>query len=245
MSGIVSPLLLGGFGGQLFQYCFARAYAEKYGLELRTPGWVGQEVFDIPGTPPPKANLPGRTLFSLSWGEGDVQIQTYATHQRAMIYTRTQARAWFKLRPRLAALCESIRPQDDEIVAHRRTGDYIENPSYPVISRRSYVAACHQYGHDSGKLRFVEYETPLLHPDIPSHLAFLPDFWRLLQAPVLFRGNSAFSWWAALLGDHCAVYSPDIRGLKTGVEQDAPFVPGNAPRIVDNHDFVTDLEVAP
>lgn len=241
---VISVILQEGFGNRLGQYAFARAYAEKYGLELRVPAWVGQEVFDIPGTPPPP-HLPGRTLFNLSWGEGDVQIQTYATHQRAMIYTAAQAREWFKVRPYYAAFCEAVRPPDDEIVAHRRTGDYIQNPTYPVISRRSYVSACQEYGLDAAKLRFVECETPLLHPDIPSHLSFLPDFWRLMRAPVLLRGNSAFSWWAAVLGEHRAVYSPDIRGLKTGVEQDAPFVPGNAPKIVDNHDFVTDLELAP
>ena len=36
---------LGQFGNQVFQYAFAVAYAELWGLRLRTPRWVGAHVF--------------------------------------------------------------------------------------------------------------------------------------------------------------------------------------------------------
>lgn len=245
MSGIIQFQMLGGFGGMLSQFAFAKSYAEKYGFELQCDPWIGEQVFDLPAARRPDRRLPGRTLLGLSFGEGDVDIQTYATHQRAIIYTRTQVRQRFVIKPELKEILEKIIPLDDEVVAHRRTWDYIANQTYTVISRASYYAACKQYGYDPDKLRFVEYETPLTHPAFAGPLVFLPDFYRLMKAPVLFRGNSGFSWWAAVLGDHQAVYSPVIVGLKTGVEQDAPFVPGNAPKVVDGLDFVSDIELAP
>lgn len=36
---------LGQFGNQVFQYAFALLYAERWGLRLRTPRWVGACVF--------------------------------------------------------------------------------------------------------------------------------------------------------------------------------------------------------
>ena len=37
----------GRFGNQMFQYAFARAYAEKYNCILQTPKWIGQDIFEI------------------------------------------------------------------------------------------------------------------------------------------------------------------------------------------------------
>jgi hypothetical protein len=244
MSGdIITCQLLGGLGGQLFQYAFARAYAEKYGAELHCPPWIGQRVFTISDPPMPATPLPARTLFGLSWGETNVHLEGYMTHQRAMIYTREQARRWFTLQPAWEEMLERIMPREDFLVAHRRTGDYIGNPNYPLLSRECYRAACRQYGYDAATLRFVEVETAITHHAFTGAFAFLPDFYRLMRTPILFRGNSGFSWWASLLGMHWRVYSPLVVGLTPGIEQDAVFVPGNAPAIVENG-LVTDLEIA-
>lgn len=61
-------------------------------------------------------------------------------------------------------------------------------------------------------------------------LEFLPDFFVLMNADVLFRANSTFSFWAALLGD-VVTYSPVVEG-KTGLRTDIDFVYGNHPKMI-------------
>ena len=63
-------------------------------------------------------------------------------------------------------------------------------------------------------------------------MPFLPDFYRMLYATVLFRGNSSFSWLAALLSTG-AIFSPVVKGLKGGMEHDVAYVPGNWPALSD------------
>ena len=56
---------LGQFGNQVFQYAFAVLYAERWGLRLRTPCWVGMCVFmgaaelaeALPPLPPPSERI--------------------------------------------------------------------------------------------------------------------------------------------------------------------------------------------
>ncbi len=240
---VITCQLLGGAGGQMFQYAFARAYAEKYGAVLECPHWVGREVFTLTdpyntvayGSLPPR-----RPMLEGITGETNVHLEGYMTSQAAMIYTREQVRRWFTIKPELAEIIKTWLPPDDYVVAHRRTGDYIRNNTYPVISRESYLHAAKKYGYDPAIVRFVEIEDQVKHPALPSSIEFLSDFYRLMNAPVLFRGNSAFSWWASVLGDHKATYSPVVDGLKGGTEQFTSFIPGNSPKIVDSTG-VTDL----
>jgi hypothetical protein len=240
---VVTVQLLGGFGAQLFQYAFARAYAEKYGAVLECPHWVGREVFTLtdPYNTVAYGSLPARRpMIDGITGEMNVHLEGYMTNQAAMIYTREQVRRWFTIKPELVEIIKTWVPADDVVVAHRRTGDYIGNQSYPVISRASYLYAANWFGYDPKTMRFVEVEAQVSHPAIPGPIEFLPDFYRLMKAPVLFRGNSGFSWWAVVLGDHKMTFSPIVDGLKGGTEMLADFVAGNRPKIVDAPG-VTDL----
>ena len=47
----------GRFGNQLFEYAFLKICAELNNLEIQTPSWVGNYLFDI-HDPPPTAKLP-------------------------------------------------------------------------------------------------------------------------------------------------------------------------------------------
>lgn len=47
----------GRFGNQLFQYAFLRTYAARYGLEVQTAPWVGEDLFNI-APRPVTAHLP-------------------------------------------------------------------------------------------------------------------------------------------------------------------------------------------
>lgn len=169
----------------------------------------------------------GTDLFGISHprytGREDVSLSGYFQDQDALIYTRSQVKQWFKFK----------KPMDVPslpCVAHRRVGDFRTTPGYVVVSEESYFRACEQY--QLPEPEFVTEEKP--------RKSFVEDFQVMMNAKVLLRGNSSFSWWAATLGN-AQVYSPLIDGLPDG-ERDVDFVPGNAPRI-SNHSFVTDLHL--
>lgn len=217
----VIPNFVGRFGNALFIYAHARALAEQTGRELRTPYWIGCRIFEIddPLTDA-KPNLHG-----------------YFQSQADIIYSREDCRRWFKFRPEIAELLAKIPVPS--IAAHRRVGDY-PGSGYPVVSEQSYLKAHEKLFHPSAKIEFITEENPHVHPYFSWLAPFLPDFYRLMCAPFLYRGNSSFSWWAATLGDGI-VYSPVIDGLEGGREHDdVEFVLGNHPRLA-NLDFTTEL----
>lgn len=217
MKACWSPLI-GRFGNQLFQYAFARACAEQNGLELHTPRWIGEKIFQIERTPEKR--------------DGDLILGGYCQNQVSLAYTRKQAREWFKFRPEIEEQLKPFRAWDGTIVAHRRIGDYKDSQhGYVEVSQGSYWRSAVKFGYDPESIRWVTEENPSRSSILDALDApFLPDFYRLLTASVLFRGNSSFSYWAAVLGNG-RVFSPVINGLKGGKEEDVEFVEGNHPRI--------------
>jgi len=220
----ITPHLIGRFGNQLFIYAHARALAERDGLELRTPEWVGEKIFQLDD--PPSNGTERR-------------IEGYRQSQSDLIYSRADCRRWFKFRPEVEArLAENILLLTTAL-AHQRRGDYL-GAGYPVVSRQSYLLAL-EAKRPGGSLDFVTEEQPHLDPYF-YWAPFLPDFYRMMRVGTLFRSNSSFSWWAATLGD-ATVYSPVIDGLEGGREHDnVPFVRGNHPRLA-NYEFTTDLHL--
>lgn len=241
----------GRFGNTCVQYAFARAFAEKWMLELCIAGgeWVGEKIFDISHT---HEDTHGLTIEPMN--ETQLQLQMpmqgyppdfhyrgYAQHQGAMIYTKRQAQAWLKIRPELNAWFSGAYPAIGIIHCHRRVGDYI-GYGYPVVSMASYVQALVQFQFSINEETYVTEEAPFL-PRQFSWAPFLPDFLRLVSTPVLLRGNSTFSWIAGLLSKGI-VLSPVIDGLQGGMEHHCDFVVGNHPRLA-NLEFTTDLYVNP
>jgi len=110
---------------------------------------------------------------------------------------------------------------------------------------RSFINATKELVPGCESCGIVSDEIPGKDPFLPDTMSFLPDFYRLMNAPILFRSNSSFSYWAAVLGDNNVVFAPIIEGLEGGREHDrVPFVVGNRPRI-SMHDFCTDLHLEP
>jgi hypothetical protein len=216
--------LMGGLGNTLFQYAFAKAFCEKNGLELHTPIWAGQVLFGI-RDPGPVNGLPIYTDLTIGeWKGGDISFCGYTQMQRHLLYTRDQARKWFTFRTSLLDQLEETRPDDDYLVAHRRVGDY-PSCGYVVVSKESYRVGAEKFGFDPDTIRWVTDEHR-------SAIAVMEhDFYRLMRAPILFRGNSTFSWWAATLG-HGRVFSPIIEDAEGGKEQDVPFLDGNYARFI-------------
>lgn len=199
--------------------------AEKNGWTLCTPPWVGEEIFDIPlADRSPKQDC-------------GVHVDTYCQNQESMIYTRKQVRKWLKIRPAwLQMLASWLHPSD--VAAHLRIGDY-GDLGYVVVSQDSYRNTCLK--HDLPWPDWISEEAPAKIGGLPDHLSFLPDFYRLMRAPVILRANSSFSWWAATLGEG-RVFSPIIDGKEGGKEQFCEFVEGNWPKLA-NIDNITDMRL--
>lgn len=54
MKGLVTVSCLGKkgrWGNQVFQYCFARSYAQRYGINYQVNPWIGQKLCDISDSP--------------------------------------------------------------------------------------------------------------------------------------------------------------------------------------------------
>src|SRR4030095_4656590 len=216
MTNACMTTMIGRFGNQLFQYAYARAYADQHNLELRTPVWDGEKLFS--GVP--TANRP----------DGSEQVLGgYGQRQVDLIYTRTQVKQWFTWKPYSRQRRQTsvyIVP----VAAHLRRGDY-PGYGYPLVSQHSYEKACLDFDLGAPFFVFEEGGNPWLH-----------DFYQLQQARILLRANSSFSWWAGTLGNG-DIYSPIIDGLEGGKEHDCQFVAGNWPRL-HTLDITTDLHLS-
>lgn len=223
--------VLGRFGNQLFRYAHARALCEQNGYALKTEPWVGEKIFTLDG--------PENASFYRPTGNEDIVIDGYHQAQSSLIYTRRDCRRWFKLKPEVERVARQFKIADFP-VAHYRRGDYVGS-SYPLISRNAVMRAAHQFGINDRIVRISD-DCPAHSPMFPDELSFLPDFLALMQADVLFRANSSFSYWAAVLG-HGKVFSPIITGLAGGVEHDdVKFVEGNHARLAELP-FITELHL--
>ena len=249
-NGIVIVRQLGKFGNQCTQYAFARGYAESIGAEFRCDPWIGRRIFQIEdkGVGNDCPPLKRRSELDLVPGETNVELYGYAQNELAMTYTKDQLCNWFKLRPEIEVGCKAavIADKADKcvIVCHRRVGDYF-GYGYPVVSQRSYLEAMrvHQLPDHRDTTAFLSEEDPTPHQDyLPNDLGFMVDFYRLMTAPIVLRGNSTFSWLAAELNRNCRVFSPVIDGLEGGRQHDVQFVEGNHPRLA-NLSFTREMRI--
>lgn len=216
---------LGRAGNQLFRAAFALALCEQNGYELRMAESPLEKIFTLGGLP-----------IIRPTGSEDIVIDEYRQAQKDLIYSRADCRRWFDLRPEVKDLLSYIKPTMPH--AHLRRGDYI-SAGYPVVSVASVESAMAQQGVYPPYVAVTD-DAPGKDLAFAGELEWVPDFVRLMRAPVLFRANSSFSWWAATLGNG-EVYSPLIAGFEGGREHDnIPFVAGNWPRLA-GFEFTTDL----
>lgn len=225
-------------GNATMSWLHAYAHSLRVGAEFQCPPWIGEEVFNLPSYQRPQGDaFPVRSELDLKPDETNVCIRGYAQNQAAMIYTKKQAQEWLK--PKRTAEEVFSHPWladyvcNVEIAAHLRRGDY-QGYGYPLVSEASYIKCATSIIPVAGShnFKFVSEEKPLLNPDLPIGLSFLPDFYLLVDAPILLRANSSFSWVAGLLSRH-RVFSPVVKGLEGGREHDVEFVEGNHPALSD------------
>jgi len=233
MNGIVQIGCLGNlgrFGNCLFQYAFARGYAESIGARLETPPWIGQKIFEGIADPAPSVALPTLGVDEFPGGRTNVNLWGYFQYDKCFkFYTLSKLRQWFKIKP---ALVEKYGSQRRSVVAHVRRGDYLTvyKDIFCSIGYSAYTKALLKHGYSNV---ITVSEDSCRDPIDDKSLEFLPDFLTLCNCDVLFRANSTFSWWAGTLGSQLRIFSPVVDGLR-GMQQDnVEFVEGNLPRCVD------------
>ncbi len=255
----VQVQLAGGLGNRLFEYAFARAYAEKYGFELRCETCVLDQIFDLPANAPATRDdlrVCG-TEYLEEWdGLGEITIRGMAQHQKNLdLYSRAKVCEWFRLRPQFSQWDAQVPAMD--LIANLRLGDYTYacNP-FVWISKESYVDCCNQFGLDKSKLYFLDGEqhyriaqVPVERPwdqlsdaekgktsGLSARTDFVPDLLLMMKAKVLIRSNSTFAWWAAALGHNERVFSPDVMQVNAqdGIKDGARY-PQHVTFVEGNH----------
>lgn len=232
----VNLKFIGRFGNQMFQYAFARGYAEASGSRLHTENWVGQALFEI-DDPPIDQSLPRIPEESVGTVQSDVELFGYAQNQTCANYYAGKYRDWFKIRPSIKA---KLADWSREVTAfHLRRDDYV-NSTYPIVGRLSYETCVALNGLDEDVVAISD-DYPSTSC-LPSNLAFFQDFYYLMTAKNMLRANSSFSFWAGALSSG-RIFAPIITG-KQGYQEhhDVPFVEGNWPRIAELG-FITDIHI--
>ena len=224
-------MLTGRLGNLLFQYAHLRAYAEQNGYEVSLPPWIGERVF----AGVPEAIRPDKYKPDLDLGEDLHQRQS------SLIYTRKQVREWFALKPEVLEKIGFATCRNDSIILNLREGNDYISAGMVCISPESYkkeakrifgkYANC-SWETDTNPTWFGGFSGNPSASGLGTTEVCLPSFYRLMTAPILFRANSTFSWWAATLGNG-RVFSPVIEGMKGGVPNQhcSNFVEGNWPRM--------------
>lgn len=236
-NGIIQPKFIGRFGNQMFQYCSARAWARLVGARFECPPWLGSQVFDLhdlePSVELPEVNDGASSQGpAIQPGQTNVRIGGYFQTQRwVRLFDRTELQLHFRIRQEWLDAIGRARGSWDGwyAAAHVRQGDYIGHWAYANVPESAYVHACEEYGIPRDRVRWVRQDTPQVVGGIPSDISFLPDFVTLLQADVLLRANSSFSWWAGALGNAREIFSPVVED-RVGPCPDAQFVRGNWPK---------------
>lgn len=142
-----------------------------------------------------------------------------------------------------------LRRDDISNVQYNRT----HGQGYSVISKDSYSRAFKKFGYSEGAIDWVSddytgkwhvgrkvrsrgrWEYPTGSQYIRGMIFdWLGDFLKLYFARTIFRANSSFSWWAALLSPTARVFSPvldrrHIYGVDGMEEITVDFVEGNHP----------------
>jgi len=233
----ISVNFLGRFGNQMFQYAVARAYAELHQASFHTKPWVGQKIFEL--SDQPFKQLPEVGFDELPFGKTNITLHGHFLFDEATkILSLQKLRQWFRLQSRWQNLVDQ-----KEIVAHLRWGDFAQSGAYCLITKESYINACHKYNLNHNNLTWVG-EDINNQVILNGELSFLPDFIVLMKAKTILRANSSFSWWAATLNIG-SVYSPIVEA-RVGWNN-VEFVPGNWPRIADGSKFtcrLSDLHLA-
>jgi hypothetical protein len=195
----------GRFGNAMFQYAVVRSYAEKYNVEFRCPLWIGEKIF---------TNVKNSPLLSMRYVDendlkfGDINIDLIGFFQSSKFFdllNRNKCKQWFEIQEKWKN--KFPKNKNYYIACHLRRGDMVTGP-YPTFTEKCYIEACKQFNYDPADIIWVSEDCPQEDKECNDlNIPFLPDYMTLLNADVVFRANSTFSFWGGLLGNSI-VYSP-------------------------------------
>ncbi len=248
----------GRFGNQILQYAFLKTHAERHGLDLETPDWIGRPLygFDDP--------LPGQPLPFLSENEHDLAamltgpqpglcvgrdvIGYFCGDLTPLSPQRARVRALFTPSPPVAARVDgamaALRRQGRTVVAlHLRRGDfgvgrfwiapdswYLEwlAALWPTLEHPVLYIATDEPSVIGAFAAYAPLRADDLAPPLPGAEFFI-DHWVLSRADALAVSNSSFSVTAALLNPQAlAMVRPDRQAGRL-----VPFDPWSGPALLD------------
>ena len=236
----------GRFGNQLFQYVFARAYAEAYDATLEIPNWIGEKIFKNVSHASVSKRLPMLGIDVINWGDVNIDLCGYFQTARCFDFlSESKIRQWLQFKDHFNVnAVNSV-----ELAAHLRIGDYktLWPNVFCQISEQSYIDCADQLGIPSENITWVSEEGTKRNSQFDSisyqqtpgcmygggqyndkGISFLPDFFTLMNAKVLLRSNSSFSFWAGFFNTNrvmCPVVENRV-GLHT-----VKFAEGNSKAI--------------
>lgn len=220
----------GRFGNQLFQYIFARAYAEKYNAVLEIPHWIGEKIFKNVSHRKPTCKLSETRLDQVPWGQVNIDLYGYfQKKQFTDIVSESKVRDWLQFKDKWIKRFK--KKEKYSIVAHLRRGDYVVKYSHHfcIVTKESYVRACKKYALPQDKVTWLSEETQKHISELSNKLQFLPDLFSTINADVLLRANSTFSFWGGFFSKG-KVYSPLVENRVGPCDVD--FIEGNSAKIV-------------
>lgn len=247
----------GRFAHNVLEYVMLRLYADRFGLQMTTPEWVGHYAFDLDDPLMPLTLRPAvfpRQLLNdeidgapgPSLADRDVRSPLWLFQHH--VRHREKVQSWLRLRPQwsphLDPVMEGLRARGRTVVAlHLRRGDFLQ-AKYPISQTGWYVdwlrrlwprldAPVLYIASDDlagVKRDFAEF-SPLSLNDLAEPwqaLEFMQDFHVLMQADIVgVSSKSGYSFLAALLNRHARLFAEP--DLETGrIRSFAPWV-GDTP----------------
>jgi len=194
----------GDFGNQLFQYTFMRAYAEKYDYELQIPPWIGEKIFKDVVHSSCSKRLPIVKEKDLH-GQTNVDVLGFFQDTKShSILSTSKIKKWLQFQDKWLNFA-SVK-----VAAHLRRGDFLDHKErYCLITRQSYLSACKKYNLDNPTWVHQKNKDHKNDKDFDN---LINDFLIMVNAKVLLRSNSSFSFWAGFFNKN-KVYSPVVEDL--------------------------------
>jgi FkbM family methyltransferase len=227
----------GRFANQVFQYAFLKCHAQKHGLRVETPAWIGQKLFGF-DDPAISRRLPefrersnqladalvpnaARPIQNVDfWGFFQYNTRYYAPQRD---YFRSLFRPTPQVLAKVAPMLDNLRSRGKTIVGlHLRRGDYgyehfFVAPSawylewlrslWPTLEEPVLFIASDEPAKVLAD--FAEFN-PITAKDLGPALPgadFYPDFFLLSQCDALAISNSSFSFAASMLNEQCSIFA--------------------------------------